>query len=173
MSPRQDRNRENNLFTQNISAVLILNTWSSKTLGFNNKPILTDFNGRAINCPAFTIANDVEVNTSCAVTYKGRFYVYGGWKNKRLIAKVTDKALTNVGSLPFDFLWGGCSSTSDKIILCFHFLNPYISNKFWVDMKTCYKTTNPIAQFEETRKSIKEHRSIKFASSECKFLYKH
>jgi len=158
MSPRQDRNRENNLFTQNISAVLILNT------RFSNKPILTDLYGKALNCPAFTIADDVEVRGSCAVTYQGRFYVYGGWKRKRQIAKVTDKSLVKVESLPFDFSEGGCSSTTDKIILCFHEDG---------DLRTCYKTTNPIAQFKETRKSIYEHRRIKFASSECKFLYKH
>ena len=158
MSPRQDRNRENNLFTQNISAVLILNTRSS-----NNKPILTDLNGKALNCPAFTIADDVELKESCGVTHQGRFYVYGGSTNKRQIAKVTDKALRKVGSLPFDFTLGGCSSTTNKIILCFHFDG---------DGKTCYKTTNPIAQFEATTKSIHEHRSIRFASSECKFLYK-
>ena len=158
ISPRQDRNRENNLFTQNISAVLILNTRG------NNKPILTDLNGRTINCPAFTIADDVEVYYSCAVTYQGRFYVYGGGNRKRQIAKVTDKELTKVGSLLFDFTSGGCSSTTEKIILCFHFDG---------DKKTCYKTTNPLFGFEETRQSIYEHRMIKFASSECKFSYKH
>ena len=110
------------------------------------------------------IADDVEVYYSCAVTYRGRFYVYGGKTYKRQIAQVTDKALTNVGSLPFDFLAGGCSSTTNKILLCFH---------AWGDKRTCYKTTNPLSQFEATRKSIHEHREIKFASSECKFLYKH
>ena len=116
-----------------------------------------------MNCPAFTIADDVEVYGSCAVTYQDQFYVYGGWNHKRQIAKVTDKALRKVGSLPFDFTLGGCSSTTNKIILCFHFDG---------DGKTCYKTTNPIAQFEEITKSIHEHRFAKFASSECKFLYK-
>ena len=156
LSPRQDRKRENNLFTQNISAVLVLNTYKPA-----NKPILTDLNGKALNCPAFTVADDVEVRDSCAVTYQGRFYVYGGKTYKRQIAKVTDKALRKIGSLPFDFTMGGCSSTTDKIILCFHFFG---------DGKTCYKTTNPISQFEETTKSIQEHRVIRFASSECKFF---
>ena len=162
LSAKRDQNRKNRLFTKNISAtssVLILNTCKPA-----NKPILTDLNGRAINCPAFTIADDVEVYESCAVTYQGGFYVYGGKKYRRQIAKVIDKSLVKVGSLPFDFYRGGCSSTTEKIILCFH---------FYGDMKTCYKTTNPISQFEETRKSIHEHRGIKFESSECKFLYKH
>ena len=114
MSPRQDRNREKKLFTQNISAVLILNTRSS-----NNKPILTDLNGKALNCPAFTIADDVEVWQSCAVTYQDHFYVYGGINYKRQIARVTYKSLVKVGSLPFDFTSGGCSSTTYKILLCF------------------------------------------------------
>ena len=119
-------------------------------------------NGKAINCPAFTIADDVEVYQSCAVTYQDQLYVYGGRNYKRQIAKVINKSLRKVGSLPFDFTSGGCSSTTDKIILCFHRDG---------DGRTCYKTTNPIEQFEETRKSIHEHRHIKFASSKCKFFY--
>ena len=140
------------------SSVLVLNTYKPA-----NKPILTDLNGKALNCPAFSIADDVEVYGSCAVTYQGGFYVYGGKTYKRQIAKVTDKSLRKIGSLPFDFIAGCCSSTTDKIILCFHFNG---------DKRTCYKTTNPIAQFEETTKSIHEHNAIRFASSECKFLYK-
>ena len=140
-------------------SVLVLNTHYTE-----NKPILTDLNGKTMNCPAFTIADGVEVFASCAVTYQGGFYVYGGNTYKRQIAKVTDKSLRKIGSLPFDFIAGCCSSTTDKIILCFHFNG---------DKRTCYKTTNPIAQFEETTKSINEHRYIRFASSECKFLYKH
>ena len=145
-------------FSQNISAkssVLVLNTYYT-----NNKPLLTDLNGRAMNCPAFTIADNVEVYYSCALTFQDHFYVYGGETYKRQIAKVINKSLTKVGALPFDFSEGGCTSTTDKIILCFHYF----------DKRTCYKTTNPISQFEETRKSIHEHQWIKFASSECKFL---
>ena len=163
LSAKRDQNRKNRLFTKNISAtsssVLVLNTRYTY-----NKPILTDLNGIAMNCPAFTIADDVEVWQSCAVTYQDHFYVYGGKKYNRQIAKVTDKALRKIGSLPFDFTMGGCSSTTDKIILCFHFFG---------DGKTCYKTTNTIWQFKKTRKSIHQHRDIKFASSECKFFYKH
>ena len=161
LSARQDRNWKNRLLTLNISAkssVLVLNTRSPY-----NKRILTDLNGKAMNCPAFTIADDVEVYGSCAATYQGRFHVYGGFSYRRQIAKVINKSLTKVGSLPFDFYFGGCSTTTDKIILCF--------NRYG-DLRTCYKTTNPISQFEETRKSIHEHRRIRFASSECKFLYK-
>ena len=121
---------------------------------------MTDLNGRAMNCTAFTIADDVEVFGSCAVTYKDQFFVYGGYDRKRQIAKVTNKSLRNVGSLPFDFREGGCSSTTDKIFLCF----------VYGGWRTCYKTTNPFGQFEETRKSKYKHRLIKFASSECKFF---
>ena len=164
LSARQDRNRENRLFTQNISAtssVLVLNTHYLYSL---NNSTLVDLNGNWMYCPAFTIADDVEVDLSCGVRYQDQLYVYGGRKNKRQIAKITNKSLAKVGSLPFDFTQGGCSSTTEKIFLCFHFNG---------DMKTCYKTTNPIAQFEETTKSIHEHRAMKFASSECKFLCEH
>ena len=146
------------------SSVLVLNTYKPA-----NKPILTDLNGKAMNCPAFTIADDVEVYKSCAVTYQNQFYVYGGNTHKRQIAKVTNKVtptLRRVGTLPFKFAFGGCTSTTDKIILCFHY--GFHGDRGYP--RTCYTTTNPIGQFEETRKSIYKHGLIKFASSECKFF---
>ena len=161
LSARQDRNRENRLFTQNISAtssVLVLNTHYLYSL---NNSTLVDLNGNWLYCPAFTIADDVEVDLSCGVRYQDQLYVYGGRKNKRQIAKITNKSLTKVGSLPFNFRLGGCSSTTNEIFLCFD---------LYGDGKTCYKTTNPIAHFEKTRKSKHKHQWIKLASSECKFF---
>ena len=122
---------------------------------------MTDLNGKEMSCPGFTIDYDVEVYKSCAVTYKDQFFVYGGQHHRRQIAIVANKSLINVGSLPFDFRSGGCSSTTNKIILCFHYDG---------DKRTCYQTTNPTGQFKQTTKSIHEHRLIKFASSECKFI---
>ena len=116
-----------------------------------------------MSCPGFTIADDVEVDGSCAVTYKDQFFVYGGQTHKRQIAKVTNKSLINVGSLPFDFRKGGCSSTTNKIILCFHWHD---------DLRTCYQTTNPTGQFKQTTKSLHQHGAIKFTSSECKSIIK-
>ena len=120
---------------------------------------MTDLNGRAMNCPAFTIADNVEVYGSCALTYQDQFYVYGGSSHKRQIAKVKRMSLINVSSLPFDFYAGGCSSTKSKILLCFHREG---------DHKTCYQTANPTDQFVEATKSIHMHRDTKFASSESK-----
>ena len=120
---------------------------------------MTDLNGKETRCPAFTIADDVEVKYSCAVTYQDQFYVYGGQTYKRQIAKVKDMSLINVGSLSFDFVQGGCSSTKSKILLCFDFNG---------DHKTCYQTTSPTDRFVETKKSNYQHREAKFTSSECK-----
>ena len=128
---------------------------------------MTDLNGKEINCPAFTIAKDVEVYNSCAVIYKGQFIVYGGsyrhsYRGGRQIATVRNKTLAYVGDLPFDFQWGACSSTTSNIILCFHF----------GDMKACFQTKNPTGQFKETQKSIYDHFKIRITSSECKFIKK-
>ena len=123
-------------------------------------------NGQDIECTDFTIADDVKVYHSCAITYQNQFFVYGGQMLKsfsRQIAKVTNKSLKRVGDLPFDFIRGGCSSTTDKILLCFSEQS---------DWRTCYKSTNPIAQFLERKKSKHIHLRIKFASSECKFFQK-
>ena len=150
---------------------------------------MTDLNGKDINCPVFTIADDVKVYHSCAVTYQNQFFVYGGQKgtvikggeskpNKlswlgstqqeqklksfsRQIAKVANKSLKRVGDLTFDFTRGGCTSTTDKILLCFSEQG---------DWRTCYKSKNPMAQFRELTKSKDFHLRIKFASSECKFF---
>ena len=123
------------------------------------KPIMTDLNGKETYCSAFTVADDVEVFYSCAVTYQNQFFVYGGFAQKRQIAQVKDMSLINVGSLPFDFIKGGCSSTKSKITLCFNYDSDY---------RTCYQTTNPTEQFVETTKSNHNHRDTRFASSECK-----
>ena len=135
-------------------SVLILNTHESI-----NKPIMTDLSGKEMKCPAFTIDKNVEVKHSCAVTFKGRFIVYGGSTHKRQIAQVTNKSLKNVGTLSFDFVRGGCTSTTNEILLCFHVDG---------DLKTCYQTTIPTNQFKKITKSSQVHRRVKFASSECK-----
>ena len=123
---------------------------------------MTDLNGKESDCPPFTIDNNVAVFYSCAVTYQDQFFVYGGKNRTRQIATVINKSLRNVGTLPFNFYLGGCASTMTKIILCF--------DRDEGDWRTCYKTTNPTGQFEETKKSLFTHKSIKIASSECKFL---
>ena len=79
---------------------------------------------------------------------------------QRQISKVINKTLKRIGTLPFDFRYGGCTSTKSEIILCFH----SVGGKY----KTCYKTTNATSQFKETAKSIYDHKQIKLASSECK-----
>ena len=136
---------------------------------------MTDLNGKDINCSTFKIqkrtietgnkevsVDAVEVRYSCAVTYQDKFFVYGG--NSEFVRQIliaANKSLAKVGTLPFDFTMGGCSSTSSKIILCFHIDG---------DKKTCYISANPKANFKETDKSIHRHRLTKFASAESKFI---
>ena len=127
-----------------------------------NEPILTSLHGNELSCLGFTIARDVDVYESCAVTYKDKFYVYGGYTNKRQIATINKLSLVKVGTLPFDFEFGGCTSTADQLFLCFDFMG---------DLKTCYQTKNPIDYFYKTNKTNHEHRNIRFASSESKFFF--
>ena len=144
---------------------MILNTFKADGPIFKLKqrpPVMTDLNGKESDCPPFTIDNNVAVFYSCAVTYQDQFFVYGGKNRTRQIATVINKSLRNVGTLPFNFFGGSCSSTMTKIILCF--------DRGAGDWKTCYKTTNPTGQFEETQKSRFTHKTIKIASSECKSL---
>ena len=148
---------ENSIY-QDKSSILILNTYYRR-----NKPILAGLINKRMRCPIFTIDDGVGVSRSCGVTYQNQFFVYGGKTETRQIAKVIQKSLKNVGTLPFDFFNGGCSSTSNRIILCFCYYGDY---------RSCYQSMNPTTHFVGTRKSNYGHKSIKVASSERKFIIK-
>ena len=131
---------------------------------------MTDFYGKKMDCPAFTVSDGIEVYESCAVTFQNEFFVYGGSKNNnRTIAKVINKSLRNFGVLPFDFKDGCCSSTRSTIILCFPLGYALIQGQLFGG-RTCYKTTDPTGNFKQTKDSIYEHHFIRIASSERKLF---
>ena len=104
---------------------------------------------------------ETEVHHSCSVTYRNRFYVFGGDQHKRQISEVTKCELTRIGNLDFDHHWGSCSSVNDQeIYLCFDWSNTY----------QCRSADDPLGRFTEIAPSIYPHRLSRTAASKSSFF---
>ena len=54
------------------------------------------------------------------VTFRNRFYVFGGLSQERQISEVTQCELKRIGTLDFDHQFWDCTNVGDKeIYLCF------------------------------------------------------
>ena len=138
------------------TSVLILNTYKSY-----NVPLLTDINGN-VQTINFKIENDVYVDRSCGVQFKGDFYVYGSYLgDKRQIAKVTNCSLKRIGTLPFTHFIGACAATNDQVFLCFDYNS---------DKKTCRAANEPTGNFNRIAKSTNEHSETRIAANDGKLL---
>ena len=136
-------------------AILVLNTND----GFR-KPLLFDDEGRSY--PNFTMkfGENTEVWHSCSVTFRNRFYVFGGGNQKRQISEVTKCGLSRIGSLDFDHEDGACSSVGDReIYICFD-----LQSK-----KQCRSAVNPLEKFTKIALSSYDHLYARTAASSSKF----
>ena len=137
-------------------SVLILNT--KKT---NSPPMITDLTGRADSRGFwFKLEKYTEVSYSCAVNFKGRSYVYGGYKEPYQLSMVDGCALTRVGDLPFPYTEGACTNTPNHVFLCFENLSDY---------KTCRVSHSATGPFEPVATSLYDHKYIRVAVSESKY----
>ena len=96
--------------------MLAINTFQAKKQAFSIS--LDDGHVKV----GFAFDYNVEVYQSCSVVFKGAMYVFGGVKENRQIAQVTNKdcGLKRLGSLAFDFVQGACTVIEgDEIMLCF------------------------------------------------------
>ena len=59
--------------------VLILNTYQPNVYG-SNPPVITNASGRVDKNFEFLFGQDTEVYHSCGLTWRGDFYVFGGYK---------------------------------------------------------------------------------------------
>ena len=138
-------------------SVLVLNTYKSY-----NVPVLTDINGN-VQTINFEVENDVHVDRSCGVQFKGDFYVYGSYLgDKRQIAKVTNCSLKRIGTLPFTHFIGACAATKDQVFLCFDYNG---------DKKTCRAANEPTGKFNRIAKSTHKHSETRIAANDGKLLY--
>ena len=100
------------------TSILILGDWD-----YDKIPVITDSNGKVEYVGEdfdFEFGQQTEVDWSCSVTYRGDFYVFGGRWFERQISKLEGCSLTRIGSLDFDFEFGGCAS----VLLSFAFHLP-------------------------------------------------
>ena len=123
--------------------------------------MITDLTGRADSRGFwFKLEKYTEVSYSCAVNFKGRSYVYGGYKEPYQLSMVDGCALTRVGDLPFPYTEGACTNTPNHVFLCFENLSDY---------KTCRVSHSATGPFEPVSTSLYDHKYIRVAVSESKY----
>ena len=125
--------------------------------GGKNPPVLTNFNGKNDKAFKFEMGTNTFASLSCSMTWKNRFYVFGGEKSfDKQISRLDQCRLTRVGSLNFPFGYSSCTNmANEKLFLCFHMQY----------LKTCYYAKDPLGEFTKSSYSFQDHRHIKIASS--------
>lgn len=133
-------------------SVLILNTARAA-----NPPIMTNLDGREHTNFWFKFENGTQAHGSCAMLFYGQFYIFGGFDNKQQISTLAECSVKRLGSLPFVFEKGACTSAQQRIYLCFEDSSDY---------QTCRVADNPLGPFQEIDKSIFRHNGIQIVSNE-------
>ena len=103
-----------------------------------------------------------EAVKSCSINWQNQWYVFGGESNKRQISKLHGHKLERLGSLAFDYEFGGCSVMNNEFIfLCFNYANEN-------DYKRCRRSSGPLETFSEVELSNHEHRATQTSCSDSK-----
>jgi len=138
-----------------VDSVLILNTRTPY-----NTPMITDLNGRIGSRDFwFKLEPDTHAYSSCSVKFQGQFYIFGDYESDHRQISVIDKcALRRIGSLPFPFRGGSCTTVDATLYLCF---------ERETDHRTCHIATDALGPFTDMpQKSIYGHSVIKIVSSD-------
>ena len=112
----------------------------------------------------FKIDYKTRVAGSCGVTFRGKFYIYGGNFEKKQIAVVKLCELERVTKvdLKHNFEKGACTVGNGQIYLCF-------SADDRQNQRICRTADKPESDFAANiTQSYYEHRLIRIASSESK-----
>ena len=141
-------------------SILILNTWNA------NNAVITNGNGKEEypgNDFSFTFGKNTEVYKSCSVTWRGEFFIFGGFDDKKQITKLNGCRLERVGSLSFDHYGGTCAVVNDEdIYLCFDYYS----------YKTCRKASEPIiGAFKKINPTNYEHKFTRIAASSGTYFF--
>ena len=135
--------------------VLVLNTYD----GYKS-PLLVDSEGRNDPNIIMSFGEKTQVLESCSVTYRNRFYVFGGHRQVRQISEVTKCELRRIGTLDFIHQSGACSTVDNReIYLCFDFTLS----------KQCRSAVDPLGKFTRISDSNHDHRHSRTAASPSKF----
>ena len=113
----------------------------------------------------FTFRSKTEIDSSCSVLFRGQVYIYGGWIEKNQISQVSGCSVKRIGTLPFIFFSGACTSIRSKyIMLCFD---------LWQEEgKVCRMSQNPTGLFTKTTESNTYHFSTNIVSNGGKHFTK-
>ena len=153
------------LFTASLTSVLILNTYSDYQHPNINIPIITDLTGTVKSGGTdfdFEYGTETQVMYSCSITWKGAFYIFGGYPEKTQISVVDNCKLTRVGTLPFELYEGACTNVNnEEFYLCFDGKNPY----------KCYKGTEPDGSFSSIADSRKSHEYSRIANNQGRLKF--
>ena len=129
---------------------------------------MIDLMGKQSTSLNFNISDKTEVYFSCGITFKGRFFIYGGDRHSHAairdyrsqIAKVKGCSLETVGTLDFYFRARGCTNANNQILLCF-------GKTYSGDERRCHSSMRPKGPFTTTGRSIYAHKYTRIASSKC------
>ena len=106
----------------------------------------------------FSLGANTEVYYSCSLTWRGRFFVFGGDKQKKQISIINGCRLERVDSLDFDQTYGGCANVNDQsIYLCF--------NREPADNKKCRVANDPFGTFQEIEETAYNHKETLIGAS--------
>ena len=131
-----------------------------RILSPDNLPVVTDSSGKDYRGFRFNWADDTEVVQSCSINWEGEMYVFGGQHYMRQISKLSGCGLTSVGQLNFNFQFGACAKTLDKIFLCFDTSNGELN------AKRCKMTTGgPLGTFTDIGESYYKHERTRIGAS--------
>ena len=115
-----------------------------------------------------SFGDGTSADHSCSLTFKNRFYIFGGSSDhgqERQVSIIQETQLKRIASLRFDFDFGACTNVDNqRIYLCFH--SPYDPNE--IDEKTCRFATDPKKEFTLIDMTKYRHATTRIASSKCK-----
>ena len=141
------------------SSVLVLNQYLQ-----TNQPKLITNSG--VETPNMTFEANTEVYGSCGFLGQDqRFYILGGFTQRQQISVVDGCKVSRVGTLPFTLQFGSCAKIgSSTFVACFD------SSSSKSLAKTCYKTSDPLGEWEVLPSSQYQHRGIQIAATNNEIL---
>ena len=141
-----------------LTSILILNTQDREEP--RNIPVIINVRNGNVEYPIddfmFLYAKESEVYESCSMTWRGKFFIFGGRYEQKQISSLNGCKLERVGSLSFHFPCGACANVDDQsIYLCF---SEY-------GKKLCWHGNNPSGSFKETSPSSFSHARTRIGAS--------
>ena len=101
----------------------------------------------------------------CSIAWRGKAYIFGGFRRARQISVVDNCKLTNIGELLFDMIHGACTQRNDtEVFICFE---NYADS---ATSKNCRRATDPNGIFEDLPRSAHDHAQTQIAATSGQLL---